>query len=57
MLIHKKDNTTELANFRPNSLESVPLQIFISCTQDSLFSFVIANTYADNKIQRAFFLS
>ena len=50
ILIHKKGNTTDPSNFRPITLESVPLKIFISCIQDSLFTFVSANKYVDSKI-------
>ena len=54
VLIHKKGNTTDPANFRPITLESVPLKIFTSCIRDSLFTFVSANKYVDSKIQKGF---
>ena len=34
ILIHKKDSTNNPANFRPITMESVPLKIFMSLLRD-----------------------
>ena len=52
VLLYKKGNITDPANFRPITLESYPLNIFTSCIRDSLFTFVSPNRYVDNKIQK-----
>ena len=54
VLIHKKGDTTEACNFRPITLESVPLKIFTSCLRDSLFAFLTANGFIEHKIQTGF---
>ena len=54
ILIHKKGETSNPANFRPITLESVPLKIFTSCLRDSIFSFLKANDYIEYKIQKGF---
>ena len=54
VLIHKKGDTTEPCNFRPITLESVPLKIFTSCLRDSLFAFLKANGFIEHKIQKGF---
>ena len=54
ILIHKKGDITEPCNFRPITLESVPLKIFTSCMRDSLFAFVKANSFIEHKIQKGF---
>ena len=40
VLVHKKGDTSDLSNFRPITLESVPLKIFTSCVRDSMFSYL-----------------
>ena len=54
VLIHKKGERTNPANFRPITLESIPLKIFSSCLRDSLFSFLTDNSYIEHKIQSNF---
>ena len=54
VLIHKKGDTTDPANFRPISREGVPLKIFTSCLRDSLFSFLTDNSFIEHKIQKGF---
>ena len=36
ILVHKKGNNDGPANFRPITLESVPLKVFTSCIRDSI---------------------
>ena len=43
ILIHKKGSTDDPANFRPITLESVPLKIFTSCSRNSMFNFLKQN--------------
>ena len=54
VLIHKKGVTSEPANFRPITLESVPLKIFTSCIRDSMFAFLNTNGFIEHKIQKGF---
>ena len=39
ILIHKKGDTNTPANFRPITLESIPLKVFTSCLRNSMHSF------------------
>ena len=43
ILIHKKDETDNPANFRPITLESVPLKVFTSCLRNKIFYFLSEN--------------
>ena len=54
ILVQKKGNTDDPANFRPITLESVPLKIFTSCLRDSIFSFLTQNGLTEQKIQKGF---
>ena len=54
VLIHKKGDTNEPCNYRPITLESVPLTVFTSCLRDSLFSFLTANGFIEHKVQKGF---
>ena len=54
VLVHKKGDYSEPGNFRPITLESVPLKIFTSCVRDSLFSFLSSNNYLEHRIQKGF---
>ena len=54
VLVHKKGDSSEPSNFRPISLESVPLNIFTSCVRDSPFSFLSSNNYLEHRIQKGF---
>ena len=53
-LVHKKGNSDYPANFRPITLETVPLKIFTSCLRDSLYSFLTQNGLIEQKIQKGF---
>ena len=54
ILVHKKGDTADPANFRPITLESVPLKIFTSCLRNSLYQFLLENNYIESKIQKGF---
>ena len=54
VLMHKKGDTSDPSNFRPITLESVPLKIFTSCLRDSMFSCLSSNDYIEHKIQKSF---
>ena len=52
ILVHKKGTCDEPSNFRPITLETVPLKIFTSCLRDSIFSFLAQNKLIEQKIQK-----
>ena len=54
ILIHKKGDTNDPSNFRPITLETVPLKAFTSCLRNSMFSFLKANNFIENNIQKGF---
>ena len=54
ILMHKKGDKDDPANFRSIALESVPLKIFTSCLRDSIFSFLSQNHLIEQKIQKGF---
>ena len=54
ILIHKKGNTNDPSNFRPITLESIPLKVFTSCLRNAMFSFLTANNFIEHKIQKGF---
>ena len=54
VLVHKKGNNDDTANFRPITLESVPLKVFTSCLSDSVFSFLNQNEFIKAEIQKGF---
>ena len=54
ILIHKKDSMEDPINFRPITLESVPLKIFTSCLRDFMFDFLKINGYIEHQIQKGF---
>ena len=54
ILIHKKDDLSDPANFRPITLETVPLKIFTSCMRDSMYTFLQRNGYIEHNIQKGF---
>ena len=54
ILVRKKGDTANPANFRPITLESVPLKIFTSCLRNSLNQFLLENNYVESKIQKGF---
>ena len=54
ILIHKKGGTDEPANFRPITLESIPLKVFTSCLRNKTFQFLSENNYIEQNIQKGF---
>ncbi|CAB4018711.1 Hypothetical predicted protein [Paramuricea clavata] len=54
ILIHKKAETANPANFRPITLESVPLKVFTSCLRNRTFQFLAENNYIEQNIQKGF---
>ena len=54
ILIHKKGATNDPANFRPITLDSVPLKVFTSCIRNVIFNFLKQNNFIENQIQTGF---
>ena len=54
ILIHKKGEANDPSNFRPITLESIPLKVFTSCLRNSIYSFLAANNYIEHNIQKGF---
>ena len=54
ILLHKKGDQYGPSNFRPLTLESITLKIFISCLRNTIFQFLIDNNYIEQKIQKGF---
>ena len=54
ILIHKRGDTNNPANFRPITLESIPLKVFTSCVRNKIFEFLTANNYIESNIQKGF---
>lgn len=52
ILIHKKEDTNDPANFRPITLQSVPLKVLTSCLRNAIFNFLAANNYIEQEIQK-----
>ena len=54
ILIHKKDDTSVPSNFRPITLENIPLKVFTSCIRNAMYFFLTANNYIEHNIQKGF---
>ena len=54
ILIHKKDSTDDPGNFRPITLESVPLKIFTSAMRNRMYEFLLKNKYIESSVQKGF---
>ncbi|XP_028412518.1 uncharacterized protein LOC114535400 [Dendronephthya gigantea] len=54
ILIHKKNDTNLPENFRPITLQSVPLKVFTSCIRNAMFLYLIANNFTEHSIQKGF---
>ena len=54
ILIHKKGESNDPSNFRPITLESIPLKVFTSRLRNSLYSLLAANNYIEHNIQKGF---
>ena len=54
ILIHKNGDTDNPANFRPITLQSVPLKVFTSCLRNKTFQYLVENKYIEHNIQIGF---
>ena len=54
ILIHKKNDTNSPENFRPITLQSVPLKVFTSSLRNAMFTFLLTNNFIEHKIQKGF---
>ena len=54
ILFHKKGDQDNPANFRPITLESIPLKVFTSCLRNKIFQFLAENNYIEHRIQKGF---
>ena len=54
ILIHKKGDTNTPSNFRPITLETIPLKVFTSCLRNAMYSFLITNNFIEHNIQKGF---
>ena len=54
ILIHKKGDSNDPSNFRPITLESVPLKVFTSSLRNSIYAFLYENGYVEQRIQKGF---
>ncbi|CAB4027255.1 Hypothetical predicted protein [Paramuricea clavata] len=54
ILIHKKGNNNDPSNFRPITLESIPLKVFTSCLRNAVYSFLASNNFVEHNIQKGF---
>ena len=54
ILIHKKDDPNLPENFRPITLQSVPLKVFTSSLRNAIFSYLLANNFIEHNIQKGF---
>ena len=52
VLVHKKGTSDDPANFRPITLESVPLKVFTSCIRDSIFPFLLKMNLSKQKSKK-----
>ena len=52
--VHPVAPPLDPANFRPITLESVPLMVFTSCIRDSIFTFLKQNNFIESEIQKGF---
>ena len=54
ILIDKKGDTSVPSNFRPITLENIPLKVFTSCIRNAMYSFLTANNCIEHNIQKGF---
>ena len=54
VLIHRKGDQSDPANFRPLTLERTPLKTLTSCLRDAMLAFSSANRYIEHRIQQGF---
>ena len=54
ILIHKKGETNDPANFHPITLESIPLKVFTSCPRNKTFEYLLNNNHIEQNTQKGF---
>ena len=54
ILVYNAGATNDPANFRPITLESVPLKVFTFCLRNSIYHFLVQNIYIECNIQKGF---
>ena len=54
ILIHKKGDTNTPSNFRPITLETIPLKVFTSFLRNTMYSFLTVNNFIEHNIQKGF---
>ena len=54
ILIHKKDSTHDPTNFRPITLQSIPLRVLTSAVRNKLFVYSMKNNYIETNVQKGF---
>ena len=54
VIIIKETDNPAIANFRPITLQSVPLKVFTSCLRNKMFTFLVENNYIEHNIQKGF---
>ena len=54
IVIHKKGESEDPANFRPITLEPVTLKIFTACMRDKISEFLKENNYIEHNLQKGF---
>ena len=57
VLARKKVDSSNPANFKPITLQSVPLKIFSSCLHDSIFAYVKQMVLLNIRCRKVFFLN
>ena len=54
ILIYKKDSTRDSSNFRPITLQSIPLRVFTSAVRNKLFLQLKRDNYIETNVQKGF---
>ena len=54
ILIHKKGSTHDPVNFRPITLQSIPLKVFTSAVHNKLFVYLMKNNYLETNVKKGF---
>ena len=54
ILIYKKGDASDPANFRPITFEPVFLKVYTSLLRNRMFQYLVANGYAESHIQKGF---
>ena len=50
----QKGDTNTPSNFRPITLENIPLKVFTSCLRNIMYLFLTVNNYVEQNIQKSF---